>query len=357
VPNFPLGALRRLGLAVGVLLLAAAPVAAVEPGAGSLADTIDLVQPRIVKIYGAGGFRGLEHYQSGFLISAEGHLLTSWSYVLDSDVVTVVLHDGRQFAGQLLGADPLLEVAVLKIEATELPHFALADAAEAGPGARVLALSNLFGVATGNEPASAQRGVVVARAPLEARRGAHDTPYRGPAYLLDAMTNNPGAAGGALVNLRGELLGMLGRELRSTTTNSWINYAIPIAELQPAVDGILAGNYVARPADDATPKPDDPLRLDRLGIVLVPDVLERTPPFVDLVRPGSPAALAGLRPDDLIVFLGDRLVQSCRALRRELDYIASDEEITLTVMRGQELISVTLMADTLESISDREEPR
>src|SRR5262245_14243702 len=108
-----------------LLALIVAAATAAQAAAQSLPDVIDDVQPKVVKIYGAGGFRGLEHYQSGILISAQGHVLTSWSYVLDTDFVAVVLADGKQFQGQLVGADPALEAAVLKIEATDLPHFAL----------------------------------------------------------------------------------------------------------------------------------------------------------------------------------------------------------------------------------------
>ena len=82
-------------------------------------------QRKTVKIYGAGGLRGLEAYQSGFLISADGYVLTVFSHVLDSDTITVTLDDGRKFEAKLLGADPRLEVAVLKIDAADLPHFDL----------------------------------------------------------------------------------------------------------------------------------------------------------------------------------------------------------------------------------------
>ena len=83
------------------------------------------VQPKMVKVYGAGGLRGLEGYQSGFLISDQGHILTVWSYVLDTDYITVTLDDGRKFEGEIVGADPRLEVAVLKIDTDGLEHFKL----------------------------------------------------------------------------------------------------------------------------------------------------------------------------------------------------------------------------------------
>src|SRR5581483_1793783 len=112
-----------------------------------LRQTIARVEPNIVKIWGAGGYRGLESYQSGILISAEGHILTVWSYVLDTDYITATLNDGTRYDAKLLAADPRLELAVLKVEARDLPHFDLHAAVDAPAGSRVLAFSNLFGVA------------------------------------------------------------------------------------------------------------------------------------------------------------------------------------------------------------------
>ena len=313
--------------------------------ASPVGSTIDAVQPKIVKIYGAGGFRGMESYQSGMLISPEGHVLTVWSYVLDTDEITATLGDGRKFPARLLGADPRLEVALLKIDAEGLPHFDLAEAVEAEAGTRVLAFSNLFGVAMGDEPASVQHGVVSIKTRLEARRGVFETPYHGPVYVLDAVTNNPGAAGGALVTRRGQLLGMLGKELRNSLNNTWLNYAVPIQELRASIDRIRTTGGIAPVAkEEGPPRPRRALELAKLGIVLLPDVLVRTPPFVDFVRPGSPAAAAGIKPDDLILLLGDRLIQSCKALRSELEYVDHEDEIKLTVLRDQSLVDFTLRA-------------
>lgn len=310
--------------------------------AASIVDTIDQVQPKIVKIYGAGGIRGLEAYQSGVLISPEGHVLTAFSHVLDSDEIAAVLADGRRLDAKLLGADPRLDVAVLKIEATGLPFFDLNNAAKVEAGARVLAVSNCFGVAMGNEAASVQKGTVSVVTRLEARRGGFETPYRGPVYVLDVTTNNPGAAGGALVTRRGELVGMLGKELRNSLNNTWLNYSLPIEELRQSVADIRAGKFVARREPDSARKPQRSLELASLGIMLIPDVLERTPPYVDHVRPGSAADQAGIRPDDLIVLLGDRLVQSCKTLASDMEYVDYEDAIKLTVLRGQDLIEVSL---------------
>lgn len=312
-------------------------------GAASLSGVIQQVEPKIVKIYGAGGFRGMEAYQSGFLISAEGHILTAWSYVLDTEYVGVTLDDGRRFDAKVLGADPRLEVAVLKIDSTGLPHFDLAQAPDLTIGSRVLAFSNLFGVATGSEPASVQHGIVAAKAPLEARRGTFDTPYHGVAYLLDAITNNPGAQGGALTDRQGRLAGMLGKELRNSQTNTWLNYAIPIAELHGTIDAIRSGKFVPASVSEAAAKPKHALSASLLGLVLVPDVLDRTPPFIERVLAGSPAAHAGLLPDDLIVFVNNHLVQSCQSFTSDLEHIDRADKTKITVLRGQQLVEVELL--------------
>ncbi|HKD38495.1 MAG TPA: trypsin-like peptidase domain-containing protein, partial [Pirellulales bacterium] len=280
------------------VLVAAARPAQAGP---SLARVTAQVQPKIVKIFGAGGLHGLAIYQSGFLISADGYVLTVWSHVLDVDEVTVILNDGRKFQGKLVGADPRLELALLKIDAQELPHFDLAQSPPAAEGTRVIAFSNLFGVATGEEPASVQHGTISAVTTLDARRGAYETPYQGPIYVLDAMTNNPGAAGGALTDLEGHLLGVLGKELRNSKNNIWLNFAIPTNEFATSIEAIKSGKPPVDPEKLKPKKPDNPLTLDRLGIVLIPDVLERTPPFIDEVRPESAAAKAGVRPDDLVL--------------------------------------------------------
>jgi serine protease Do len=161
-------------------------------------------------------------------------------------------------------------------------------------------------------------------------------------YVIDAITNNPGAAGGALTNLHGELLGMLGKELRNALNNTWLNYAVPSDQMTRAVDEIVTGK--PRPAEQhgKSESHDGGVDLAQYGIVLVPDVLERTPPFVDEVRPGSPAAAAGVKTDDLVLFVGEHLVQSCKSLRDELARLRPGDDVKLVLMRSQDLLEVAL---------------
>ncbi len=325
-----------------VALLLSLP--AVGRAESTFAPVVRDVQPRMVKIYGAGGGRGLEAYQSGFVISAEGHILTVWSYVLDTEFVTVVLDDGRRFQAELIGADPRVEIAVLKIDAEQLSHFALDDAIDLAPGSRVLAFSNLFNVAVGDEAASVLHGSVSARTRLAARRGAFESAYDGPAYVLDAMTNNPGAGGGALTDRRGRLAAVVGKELRNKLDNTWLNYAIPISEVQLSVEQIIDGELRPQPDDPDLRRPAEPMTLALLGIVLIPDVLAKTPPYVDDVVAASPAAESGLQPDDMILFVNDRLAGSASDLKNALSYIDRIDEVRLLVQRGQQLVEVSLFA-------------
>ncbi len=312
------------------------------PNSRTLAEVIRTVQPKLVKIYGAGGLRGLEAYQSGFLISAEGHILTVWSYVLDTDVILAVLHDGSRHHASLIGIDPRLEIAVLKIDMLDTPYFDLHSAIEPPTGTWILAFGNVFGVATGDELPSVLHGTVSAKTQLQARRGAFTIPYQGPVFILDAITNNPGAPGGALTDASGRFVGLLGKELRNDLTNTWLNWAIPASELTTSVEAILAGRSPTARSEENTPRPLSPMTLEELGLVLIPEVLPKTPPFVELVRAGSPAAEAGIAPDDLILFVNDHLVPSCAAVREALSYIDRIDPVKLTIQRNQDLMEVTL---------------
>ncbi|MAI31073.1 MAG: S1C family serine protease [Rubripirellula sp.] len=299
-------------------------------------------QERVVKIYGAGGLKGLEAYQSGFLVSPDGHIATAWSYVLDVEPV-VLLDDGRRFESKIVGFEPSLELAVLKIEATDTPFFELSEEPTVDWGDPVIAVSNLFNIATGNEPASVMQGTVASLAELNARRGTFKTPYRGKVLILDLIANNPGAAGGAVIDSDGKLAGMLGKELRDSTTGVWLNYAVPANALRTTIGDIIAGRKttVMDPATATLPRKDSH-NPNALGLVMVPDVLETTPAYIDTVATNSPASRASLRPDDLILLVNGQRVDSQRTLRSLLRTIDRRDDVELTVQRDTQILPVTL---------------
>ncbi len=308
---------------------------------GSLNNLAVAAEAKMVKLYGAGGFAGLDAYQSGSFISADGYILTSWSTVLDVDKVIAVTSDGTRMEAELRGIDPNLEIAVLATGQPSPAYFDLQEKSDAGVGSRILALSNLFGIAAGNEMSSVQRGIIMTRTDLNARRGAFDAVYQGPVWIIDATTNNPGAAGGALVDFQGRFVGMLGKELRDQDANIWLSYAIPIDQLSSSIERIVAGQSVG--ASSVARRPADrPATLAGVGIVLVPNVLDKTPSYIDLVQPDSAAAKAGLQADDLILFLNSVRTGSQSVLIEELGYIDRSQQIALLVQRGKELVEILI---------------
>lgn len=349
---------RCLAVAVLGLLPLVVSAQVEEPKATSLAGVIEQVNQRIVKLYGSGGFRGIASYGSGILISPDGYVLTVASPLLDTQELLVHLYDGRRMLAKVVVVEPELDMALVKIEkAEDLPFFDLSTAGEkplAEPGTRVLAFSNQFQIATRDEPVSVQHGVLAAYSKLQGRRGIFDAPYTGDVYVLDAITNNPGAAGGAITTRKGELLAIIGKELKNALTDTWINYAVP---LQAKVE-VRRGDQVEQLSlldfiHKAKRGEYKPLVRDRSregpggyhGIVLVPNVVERTPPFVEDIQPGSPAAKAGVKPDDLIVYVDGERVVSIKEFRDLVDKTRPGTMLKVEVRRGDKLVSLDLKLD------------
>jgi S1-C subfamily serine protease len=320
---------------VGIFLGTAANAYEAELG-----DQVRKAQAAAVKIYGAGG-SGLEAYQSGFLVSPEGHIATAWSYVLDVQPV-VVLDDGRRFDGTIVGFEPQLELAIIKVDATGLPFLTLAETMPeiAEP---VLAVSNLFGIASGDEPASVMQGMIAATTSLDARRGTFKTPYSGPVLILDLVANNPGAAGGAVIDSEGRVIGMLGKELRDASAGVWLNYALPAVQMRSVIADIIAGRVIA----DSNPKapllpPDKAHSTTTLGLGMIPDVLESTPAYVDRIIPMSPAAKADVRPDDLVLLVANTRIENQKKFTEALRAIDRRDPVVLTVQRDSRIVSIKI---------------
>jgi serine protease Do len=313
--------------------------------AQSTQEAIAQVSPRMVKIFGAGGIQRLQGYCTGFLVSPQGHIATVWSHVLDQGEVSVVLDSGRKLTAKVIGAEPRLDLAILKIDGDELPYFDLDLAADAAtPGTRVLAFSNMFNVASGNEPVTVLHGVIAARTKLEGRRGVFDIAFPAPVYIVDAITNNSGSLGGVLTTRDGRLLAMIGKELRNAQSNTWVNYAMPIAELKDPIQEIIAGKYAPVPAKLADTPETAPrhLPLD-FGLVMIPDVVARTPAYVEEVTPNSVAAQAGIKTDDLILFVNGELIQSCRHLMEVCDKLEDGTMVDFVLRRDGKLETIKLV--------------
>ena len=299
--------------------------------------------PKTVKIYGVGGLAGFDDAQSGILISNSGHILTVTGSVLDEDPITCTLNDGQKYTAKLVGINPKLALAVLKIDAQTPDFFDLsATPVPVAVGSPVLAVTNLYSVATGNEPMSVQHGVVSAITPLEARRGAFVAGYKGDVYIIDAITNNPGAPGGALVDYNGAFLGLVGKQLKSTTQSVYINFAMPQSALSPAVQDILDKKIQKTGQEDNAAKPADAWTPQKLGFQLAPDVLPLTPSYVDSVQNNSPAAKAGLATDDFIVMVNGNIIKDVKSLKAALERIDVADPVELLILRNDEFQTIRI---------------
>jgi serine protease Do len=363
-------------LAAVVTIAAPAPVSAADP----FVDVVKGANKKMVKIFGAGGFSRLNNYGTGVVISKDGYVLTVASQLLDTPDLVVHTYEGFRLKAKVVVTEPELDIALLKIQLEpgvgDMEFFDFLEAAKrphAEPGDWVIALSNTFEIALRGEPMSVQRGVVSAYTKMAGRRGVFEFPYSGEVYVIDAITNNPGAAGGALLTRKGELIGIVGRELKNTQSETWMNYAIPVTakaevkfkEVMKDKNGMpvkdkdgkdvfeekvkvvtmsdfvtlgMQGKYTRIP-----PKPKELGTGGYHGIVFVPDVLERTPAYVEDVEPGSPAEKAGLRADDLVSFIDGEPVVSIKAFN---EYVRKNTRagtiVRLEVRRGESLETVEL---------------
>jgi serine protease Do len=358
--------MKSIRLLGGALVLAAALYASPARADDSFAEVADQVNAKMVKLFGSGGIRGLAAYGTGFLVSPDGYILTVYSHILDTQDLRVHLADGTRYQGRVVATEPELDVALVKIgtekEAVKgLPYFDVEEAvkrAQADAGTGVLAFSNQFEIATRDDPVSVQQGWVAAYAKLHGKIGIHNAPFAGNVYVVDAITNNPGAAGGALTTQKGELLGIIGKELRNELTNTWINYAVPInaqvtLRLPPdndhkdpwdrtvSVVDLVREKEKYKPA----PKREKVEGGGYLGITFVPKVVDRTPAYVEEVDRDSPAAKAGLKPDDLVVYLNGLPVVSVQAFEELLERYRPGETVKLEVRRGDKLTTVELKLD------------
>lgn len=311
------------------------------------------VNKKLVKLFGAGGFKGLPSYGTGILVSDKGHILTCNNHILSTTDLRVHLYDGRFYQARVVAREPELDLALARIESEVdfLPHFDIEKAAAqpiAEAGTWIMALSNQFNIAVRDEPMSVQRGVIAAYAELRGRRGIFEAPFSGEVYFTDTIANNPGAAGGAIVNRKGELLGVIGRELKNTLSDTWINYAVPVqAKVEILRDEKVVKvdvvTFVKESIAGTYKQGEKRVRADRggfHGIVLVPNAVGVTPPYVEEVLPDSPAAKSGLRPDDLIVYMDGELVPSIKIFRDIMKQVGPGTEVKLDVQRANKLVSV-----------------
>ncbi len=303
------------------------------------ADAIAAARRSVVKVYGAGIGRA-GGYCCGLVVSPDGSIVTVSEALLESPTLHVVLPDGRRLAAQVERRDEYRQLAMLRVDASDLSPFALEADGEAQPGDWVIAAANPFKVAAGDEPVSVSVGVLSERAALAARRRAQDFSYDGEVLLVDTLVATPGSAGGALLDVHGRLLGIIGKAVISKHTGTWMNYAIPTQVVAEFVRGEPPPNVPSAAADRevAESKATVPLAL---GIRLF-DLGGRTrPAFVERVRPRSAADQAELRAGDLIVAVAGDPINSCDELYQAVQQARGDW-LEMTVKRGATLLTIRL---------------
>lgn len=336
---------NRQILSLGMLLAAlavvatSAPIARAAEGSGGASElfgpAVAAAQERCVKIFGAGIGRD-PGYATGLIVSPEGHILTAHGVYLAGQRIRVALPDGTIHMAQVERRSAPLQAALLKIDAKTPHYFDLSEKVAAEKGDWVLAVSNAFKVADGPEPLSVNLGVVSLRTQLDAQNGVQDVPYEGDVILIDAITSNPGAPGGAIVTVEGKLVGMIGRIMESKATSTRLNYAVPADLLHDFVQGKEAPSTpMTPPTTLAGKKAETGIRLFALGS-------KRDPAYIDRVVPGSPAAVAGLKPDDLVVSVGGQVVRDIAGFREAIDSLVPGTEVEIMVKRKNDVLTIKL---------------
>lgn len=317
-----------------ILLAAVAAQADNTPPPGPINKAITHATQAVVKIYGPSAGREND-YGTGVIVSSDGHILTTLSLLVSTRESAAVLPDGRSFVASLVRSDESRQLALLKIHPDGLPHITPKSSQHLQSGDMVIALGNWFGIAEKNEPISINRGILSLRTTLEARRLAQKFEYGGTVLVYDAITANPGAAGGPLLDLDGNFVGLIGEVIESAYTRTRLNYAIPGEELiaflddKPSTESELP--IVAENNSTGAEPVDLGIRLAKLGF-------RHVSAFVERVRPGSPADRAGVRVDDLIIAVNGRRIDDASDYEQALEKLAAGSKISLTVKRGEAIL-------------------
>jgi serine protease Do len=257
---------------------------------------------------------------SGFIVSADGYLLTNAHVVAGASEVYVTLTDRREFKAKIIGSDERTDVALVKIEATGLPFLRVGDANRLRVGEWVVAIGSPFGLEN-----SVTAGIVSAK--------QRETGSEIPLLQTDVAVN-PGNSGGPLINVRGEVVGINSQILSPVGSYIGISFAIPIDEAMRIADQLKTLGHVVR---------------GYLGILPIEVTREQAEDyglpkgrakgaFVRQVVAGGPAEKAGLRPGDIVLALNGKPVDGAVELRRALGSMKPGAVVTLQVSRSGKLL-------------------
>jgi len=255
---------------------------------------------------------------SGFIIDDRGHILTNHHITAGSREIEVALTDGRAFEGKLVGSDPANDLAVVKIDAHDLPVAELGNSSELRVGQTVIAIGNPFGLVGGP---SVTVGVVSAL-------DRHILAERVYENLIQTDASiNPGNSGGPLLDLTGRVIGINTANIPGA---QGIGFAIPINTAKAVLEDIVRYGRVTRPW------------LGVIGLDVSRELARRFNLAVDSgilvmrIIPESPAERAGLQSGDVVATIEDKQVNSMEDLQKQIRARRAGDSVSLVVVRGSE---------------------
>ena len=271
---------------------------------------------------GQGGQRQIEHgIGSGVIISPDGYIVTN-NHVVDGAMeVRVTLHDRRTFPAKVIGTDKLTDLAVVKINATDLPTIGWGDSTKLVPGQSVLAIGSPFGYFR----FSVTRGIVSA---VDRPNPYSNDPRKPGGFIQTDAAINPGNSGGPLVNAHGQLIGINTFLISENGGFSGAGFAIPTQTVHPVVEsliknGVVHHGYLGVGLNDVTP--DNAKFFNLTG---------NSGALIAQVTPDSPASRAGLKQGDVVTGVNGQPVQSASDLQVVVSEDAPGTHIQLEVERN-----------------------
>ncbi len=261
---------------------------------------------------------------SGFIISADGYILTNNHVVEGAEVVTVRLLDRREFKARVVGTDPNTDVAVVKIDATKLPPMALGNSDDARVGEWVLAIGNPLGEGLTFTVTS---GIVSAKG-----RALNGLPGRGQGSIQDFIQTdaaiNPGNSGGPLVSVRGEVIGINSAIASETGFYSGYGFAIPINLARTVMTQLIESGKVHRAALGVSIADVSLTDAEYVGLPAIRGVVVKDIPSDD-----SPARAAGIEPGDIIVAVDGKPVEYVGQLQQVIGFRKPGEVVKVEIAR------------------------